>query len=213
MIRPVLAQEVRSLRKEGGASLPTHPNHWLPHQPESEKLHPACHTAVRHKHKALKGRNAGSGQLEAFKGNFQGYRDLTIKEQFLSGTRPSQVWKTGPQQVSTMFSTTLMDSPRPLYLLDLVHKALRLLHCDILHREFQGSHTSLVCIKNLKRRSSYLCNTCQNTDNHIPSPKLTSGFLWPPKANEFTLHSEKLNFPIGKGTQPHPGRTQDSFKQ
>lgn len=45
MIRPVLAQEVRSLRKEGRFSLSTHLNHWLPRQPESEKLHPACHTA------------------------------------------------------------------------------------------------------------------------------------------------------------------------
>lgn len=173
MIRLVLAQEVRSFRKEGGVSLPTHLNHWLPHQPEFEKLHPACHTAVRHKHKALKGMLA-LGSSKPLRKMFRvGYRDLTIKEQFLSGTRPSQVWKTSPQHVSTMFATTLMDSPRPLYLLDLIHKALCLLHCDILHREFQGSHTSLVCIKNLKRRSSYLCNTYQNTDNHIPSPKLS----------------------------------------
>lgn len=27
--------------------LTTHLSHWLPHQLESEKLHPGCHTAVR----------------------------------------------------------------------------------------------------------------------------------------------------------------------
>lgn len=99
-------------------SLPTHLNHWLPHQPEYEKLHPACHTAVRDKHKALKGMlalgNAGYGQLGAFRGNVQGYRDLTIKEQFLSGTRTlpgpytSWIWSTRLSAFSTV--TSFMES-------------------------------------------------------------------------------------------------------
>lgn len=102
-----------------------------------------------------------------------------------------------------------MDPPRPLYLLDLIHKALRLLYCDILHGEFQGSHTSLVGIKDLKRRPNYLCNICQNkTLLHLQSwlqALATQG--------QFTLHPQMLDFPTRKRTQPHPGRTQDSLKQ
>lgn len=161
MIRLVLAQGPRSLRKEGRVSLTTHLNHWLLHQPESEKLHPACHKAVRHKHKALKEMVAlgSSKPVEKCPGlhrsDSQGMVPFRNKAASSLEKRLEVSQPRAPQLLSH-------GPPRPLYLLDLIHKALCFLHCDILHGEFQGSHTSLVGIKNLKRRPNYLCNVCQN---------------------------------------------------
>lgn len=95
---------------------------------------------------------------------------------------------------------------QPPYLLDLIHKALRLLHCDILHGEFQRSHPSLIGIENLKRKqwSVQIKSTGQNIDHIVLSPEDSFGFF-PLTQARFTpcQLSPKLPNRRGKGSPNH----------
>lgn len=95
---------------------------------------------------------------------------------------------------------------QPPYLLDLIHKALRLLHCDILHGEFQRSHPSLIGIENLKRKqwSVQIKSTGQNIDYIVLSPEDSFGFF-PLTQARFTpcQLSPKLPNRRGKGSPNH----------
>lgn len=79
-----------------------------------------------------------------------------------------------------------------LYLLDLIHKALCLLHCDILHGEFQGSDPGLIGIENLNKTklSVQIKNTEQNRDNIVSSPKIALGLVsfFPPMHDSPHVH-------------------------
>ena len=120
--------------------------------------------------------------------NVQGYKvalpHLRIGGSFLKFTR-STVGERSINTTKSLLSSELSGigtcPAQPPYLLDLIHEALRLLHCDILHGEFQRSHPGLIGIENLKRKqwSVQMKNTGQNTDYIVLSPEDSFGFLSP----------------------------------